>query len=421
MEIWYKRSMSENYMVISGTELQIEENYQIRMLLENQVPGLLPCKVQKINGEEFFYYEITGCQSLQNLFEKRKFGYKELEELFLGVFRIMEKLDEYLLNRDFLLLQPSCIFQDKGEHRYCFVWIPCIHGNIEMEFRQLTEYLLPKIDHTDKQAVTLGYGVYKESMESNLKMDFLKEHMNTKTEEYEVEEKNYDVEDQQERQKILDDFYREEEEETEGILGKLWPVFIIVMGAVIFLLVRNWWRYGSVYLLIGILGIAGILGGIGCWCFFWKKKQEEKKPSSVLRMCEENEEVLMQETEQETGTTVLLQKTRMPRAYLEELEWEIPKKFALEKEITIKGKWRENVDICLEIPTVSRMHGKIIHREGKDFLIDLNSRNGTMLNEVWINPEEEYELKNGDILVFAQKKFRYVCIKELRETGYGLQ
>ena len=132
-------------------------------------------------------------------------------------------------------------------------------------------------------------------MESNLKMDFLKEHMNTKTEEYEVEEKNYDVEDQQERQKILDDFYREEEEETEGILGKLWPVFIIVMGAVIFLLVRNWWRYGSVYLLIGILGIAGILGGIGCWCFFWKKKQEEKKPSSVLRMCEENEEVLMQE------------------------------------------------------------------------------------------------------------------------------
>ena len=278
MEIWYKRSMSENYMVIAGTELQIEENYQIRMLLENQVPGLLPCKVQKINGEEFFYYKITGCQSLQNLFEKRKFGYKELEELFLGVFRIMEKLDEYLLNRDFLLLQPSCIFQDKGEHRYCFVWIPCIHGNIEMEFRQLTEYLLPKIDHTDKQAVTLGYGVYKESMESNLKMDFLKEHMNTKTEEYEVEEKNYDVEDQQERQKILDDFYREEEEETEGILGKLWPVFIIVMGAVIFLLVRNWWRYGSVYLLIGILGIAGILGGIGCWCFFWKKKQEEKKP-----------------------------------------------------------------------------------------------------------------------------------------------
>ena len=67
------------------------------------------------------------------------------------------------------------------------------------------------------------------------------------------------------------------------------------------------------------------------------------------------------------------------------------------------------------------MHGKIIRRKGKDYLIDLNSRNGTMLNEIWINPEEEYELKNGDILVFAQKKFRYVCIKESRELGYGLQ
>lgn len=86
MEIWYKRSMSENYMVIPGTELETGETYQIRILLENQVPGLLPCKIQKMNGDEFFYYEVTGCQSLQNLFEKRKFGYKELEELFLSVF-----------------------------------------------------------------------------------------------------------------------------------------------------------------------------------------------------------------------------------------------------------------------------------------------------------------------------------------------
>ena len=99
----------------------------------------------------------------------------------------------------------------------------------------------------------------------------------------------------------------------------------------------------------------------------------------------------------------------MPGAYLEELEWESPRRFALEKEVTIIGKWRENVDICLDVPTVSRMHGKIIHRKGKDYLIDLNSRNGTMLNEIWINPEEEYELKNGDILVFAPKKIS-ICV-----------
>ena len=54
MEIWYKRSMSENYMVIPGTELETGETYQIRILLENQVPGLLPCKIQKMNGDEFF-------------------------------------------------------------------------------------------------------------------------------------------------------------------------------------------------------------------------------------------------------------------------------------------------------------------------------------------------------------------------------
>lgn len=93
-----------------------------------------------------------------------------------------------------------------------------------MEFRQLTEYLLPKIDHTDKQAVTLGYGVYKESMESNLKMDFLKSHMNTQKEERVEEGKYQNAQEELERQKILDDFYKEDEEETESILRKLWPV-----------------------------------------------------------------------------------------------------------------------------------------------------------------------------------------------------
>ena len=38
-----------------------------------------------------------------NLFENKKFKRKDLEELFLAVVRVMENLDEYLMNRDFLL------------------------------------------------------------------------------------------------------------------------------------------------------------------------------------------------------------------------------------------------------------------------------------------------------------------------------
>lgn len=156
MEISYKRSMNDNYMVIGGGEIRKRDSYQTRMLLENQIQGLLPCKLQKVNGEELFYYGITGCQSLKNLFENRKFDRRELENLFISVLKIMENLDEYLLNRDHLLLQPSCIFRGKENKEYYFVWCPVSEEDIEQEFRQLTEYILPKIDHTDKELLRWG-------------------------------------------------------------------------------------------------------------------------------------------------------------------------------------------------------------------------------------------------------------------------
>lgn len=109
MEVSYKRSMSCSYLVLQEPDEEFQNTYQTHILLENQIVGLCSCKIQKIDGKEFFYYEITGGQTLCNLFENKKFKRKDLEELFLAVVRVMENLDEYLMNRDFLLLHPSYI------------------------------------------------------------------------------------------------------------------------------------------------------------------------------------------------------------------------------------------------------------------------------------------------------------------------
>ena len=52
MDISYKRSMNDTYMVISGEEIRERDTYQTRILLENQVHGLLPCKIQKERPED---------------------------------------------------------------------------------------------------------------------------------------------------------------------------------------------------------------------------------------------------------------------------------------------------------------------------------------------------------------------------------
>ena len=60
------------------------------------------------------------------------------------------------------------------------------------------------------------------------------------------------------------------------------------------------------------------------------------------------------------GKTVLLQSEVQGKSYL--LEIETGKKFFLEKEHTIIGSQRGRVDICLSVPTISRVHAKIICR-----------------------------------------------------------
>ena len=418
MEISYKRSMNDNYMVIGGGEIGKRDSYQTRMLLENQIQGLLPCKLQKVNGEELFYYGITGCQSLKNLFENRKFDRIELENLFISVFKIMENLDEYLLNRDYLLLQPSCIFRGKENKEYYFVWCPVSEADIEQEFRQLTEYILPKIDHTDKEAVTLGYGIYKESTESGMRMDILKEQVYVQKEESVSHEWERGIQDEeereQERQKILDDFYRDEDREEKQSAGKIGILVSTITGAGIFWVVRNLRVMDSIYLWAVVIGSVLVLGGVIGGIYFWRYQHSEKAFDEKIEVKDDIQEKNFQtenfikESEGETGSTALLQEKETSFAYLEELDQANPERYFLEKEITIIGKWKENVDIWLNIPTVSRLHAKIIRKGQKDVLVDINSRNGTILNNLWLNPEQEYDLQSDDIIIFAQKKFRYV-------------
>ena len=172
----------------------------------------------------------------------------------------------------------------------------------------------------------------------------------------------------------------------------------------------------SIYLWAVVIGSVLVLGGVIGGIYFWRY-QHSKKEKAFDEKIEVKDDIqeknfqtenFIKESEGETGSTALLQEKETSFAYLEELNQANPERYFLEKEITIIGKWKENVDIWLNIPTVSRLHAKIIRKGQKDVLVDINSRNGTILNNLWLNPEQEYDLQSDDIIIFAQKKFRYV-------------
>lgn len=68
------------------------------------------------------------------------------------------------------------------------------------------------------------------------------------------------------------------------------------------------------------------------------------------------------------------------------------------KEDSVSVGRNEQRDICIKDPSLSSYHCDFIHTEEGYFVCDRDSTNGTRLNNVPLNPEEMYPLKNSDLL-----------------------
>ena len=135
----------------------------------------------------------------------------------------------------------------------------------------------------------------------------------------------------------------------------------------------------------------------------WEGEPAEDEAEKIEMPLQEKEE------QEEVGKTVVLHGENTAVPYLQQDDNEFGRQYFLKKEVNVIGKKKDCVDIWLNVATISRIHAKIVRKTEGDFLIDLNSRNGTLLNGRYINPEEEYLLEDKSIIVFAESRFCYYC------------
>ena len=69
------------------------------------------------------------------------------------------------------------------------------------------------------------------------------------------------------------------------------------------------------------------------------------------------------------------------------------------------GKEELQADICLPFEVISRIHAKVIRKEGRYYLRDLASTNGTYINGKRLPAEETVKLEQGDMGAFANVEY----------------
>ena len=453
MKAEYKRDMNHNYLILYGEKDINTDSYQVRMLVGNIIPSLLKCRIQGVDGKFMMYFDITSKQAVSTLYEEKKLGNEDLRLIFGGFVRVMEEAAEYLINPAQLVLKPQYIFADCEKKELFFCLMPGYDKDIKEQFQLLTEYILPKIDHEDGEAVVLGYGVYRRTMENSFHLEHIKEELyrkqNNKEEiKTETEKDSREISVQETGEESLmqssgmsENFWREEKTEktdSHKLFGKKVAVFVLILLAlagVTMAISGGYLPHQDISVLLGIV-LAG-MGGIMLAVLIIRKakdvykqpqRESREKPQlsekfvrppvneilqegsddSIKTMMEKKS--LHREREEDFGETVVLSAGVVsgPASLVSREPGELAPIY-LQEELTVIGKLENACDAVIDLPTVSRIHAKIRKREEEYYLSDMNSRNGTIVNGRLLLPEEEYRLQEEDEVDFAQA--RYIFLK----------
>jgi len=106
--------------------------------------------------------------------------------------------------------------------------------------------------------------------------------------------------------------------------------------------------------------------------------------------------------------TVVLDEEKQGEAYLQRISNGMMDRITITKSNFIIGRLPNYVDHLIENNAIGRAHAEIIRREGQYFITDLNSKNGTFLNEVKMDSNKEYQINDGDKVRFANIEYTFV-------------
>ncbi len=104
--------------------------------------------------------------------------------------------------------------------------------------------------------------------------------------------------------------------------------------------------------------------------------------------------------------TVLLSATTI-KPYLTRLSSNGLERIDLVKDQFVIGRQQGIVDYAVQESAIGRMHAEFSHENGTYYVKDLNSRNGTFLNEQRLIGEQRQLINTGDIIKMANIDFTF--------------
>lgn len=405
MEINFIRETGGNFMEIR--ENGIQESFEMKMVRNNRIKGLLPVQVRQVNSEYRYLYCINSKRSIAENYGRNGMGSRELEILAESLKEISKSLKEYMLDESGLVLLPEYVFRDMASDRFCFAYTGLVTEDFRERLRKLFEYILGITDHRDNEAVTLAYGIYKRLCTDDCTMDELFEHIRSNNSDSGRIETTVT-----ENTSVLPEIVEEEREVRDyakiyaciGVAGLTGVIFLIFFLFLLF----NSIRPSALNRMF--CGLMCVICGTGEYFIYrWYVENKDFFVKTVRKevsipYAEESVNIILPPKNEESGTVIL-----SGYEAEHELMWQeegILRRFTVKGD-TVIGSSEEKSDCVIHFPGVSRMHAKIIKEDNRFFVKDLNSTNGTLVNGNVLACYQVMPLEKNDTLTLGRLKLMF--------------
>lgn len=447
MEISYKKDGINNYMIIRNQK-DVENDYKLQMLINNKIEGILSINIKKINNENQFYYDITSKNSMRSLFVKNKVGAKDIEQFINSMAIVAKSMKEYLLDINNIVFDMDIIYWDSKKKVYNFCYYPFTEQGMKEGLNGLFLELLELLNHNDREAVVIGYGLQQKIISENFTITELKEYVaenikmpgnninkysyeKAKKSNYYNEKQNDDLEDldniiEEDADEYFDstDFENDninkrfsnknekERKQKEKRANKKKE--------------KEKNRKKNKEIKENIKDSAKNKNGktntkSKKWWQFWKrskpKKREELLENNFIKLEETDgfddiekfvaSEMPVKERDSidEEATVLLTSNVHSTGILLRSTDIENPVTIIPNGFPCIIGKSGKSSDYKLEEQFISRVHARIYEEMDGYYIEDLNSSNGTFVNGEKLKPHTQVMFQLGDIIMLADMEF----------------
>ncbi|MDF2523331.1 MAG: Forkhead-associated protein [Clostridiales bacterium] len=458
----YESDLSSSYLVLrAAKELQIQ-HYQVEMIANNRDIGILPLDIRLKDSTESIYYNITSKLSLTQFLNRKKLKRHEFLKMLKYMVKGVVNSAGYLLSDKSFFLDEEYIFINPNTLEVSYVYIPIkLERDTREEFRELMVRLMVNatvaeenekdnflqrilnilksdvfnIPDFEKLLTELGSNSIETpniNIERKQKYSAPIEQPNLKKQEIEksyISNKKPDIvipKNEKTVQKDTSSEQREPKGKTGIILLQVFMILVIVLS----------YATGALKSLGGdvkttMAALAIVLGAVDFLVvksLLDKSNRTELKSSKAPvavpvshkaplkedikevpeRLVEKRSSSVTPQRSQQGNETEILSQIKKEHPFLQGKRKGTTEEVPITKSSFIIGRINDQVDHVSDNPAVGKVHAEIVTREGGYYLKDLNSRNGTFINDKKLDCNKEYPLNNYDKVTLANSEYTFI-------------